>query len=67
MSSLPSHHQGFNSLGKAEVGGTRRRVLLVDGGRGRTAPLPPGSRQHSQAGPGIHTAGALVGAVLYNS
>ena len=38
-----------NSLGKPCVeAATRRRVLLVDGGRGRTAPLPPGSRQPSQ-------------------
>ena len=38
-----------NSLGKPCVEtATRRRVLLVDGGRGRTAPLPPGSRQPSQ-------------------
>ena len=39
-----------NSLSKpcVEAAATRRRVLLVDGGRGRTAPLPPGSRQPSQ-------------------
>ena len=38
-----------NSLGKPCLeAATRRRVLLVDGGRGRTAPLPPGSRQQSQ-------------------
>ena len=61
MSSLPSHHQGFNSLGKpGEVGGTRRRVLLVDGGRGRTAPIPPGSRQHSQAGSRIQLEASLL-------